>query len=316
MCKNLHHACTASAAQGRLQCTNALAMSGRRFEGRVAIVTGGSSGIGLACVKELLKEGAKVRVRALLSSVRDCARRVHCNMVHVAYPCSSFIVHSLIKGMRLLHVQYLWPSSTCASTRLTIQHETRGDRFFPFVGHVATHLRQNLIRMLSIMQSVAAVRMRPCMHTVDPRHSAWPVRVERARNPCSAHAHDPLILFGMWPPTCVRFTCCRSACTCTVDARPSAQCVCMQPEAHDVLHTRHNMSNHGTYRTRSINQVCFTTLPADAGKAIPALAAELAAELGDAGSADGLDARVLELAGNMRDEAFCDKVHSTTSCTA
>jgi hypothetical protein len=72
--------------------------------------------------------------------------------------CSySFIVHSLIKGMRRLHVQYFWPSSTCTSMRLIIEHETRGDRFFPFVGHVATHLRQNLIRMLSVMQSVAAV---------------------------------------------------------------------------------------------------------------------------------------------------------------
>ena len=83
-----------------------------------------------------------------------------------------------------------------------------------------------------------------------------------------------------------------------------------------MLHARHNLSNHCPYHTRSINQVCFTTLPADAGKAIPALAADLAAELGDAGSADGLDARVLELAGNMGDESFCDKVHSTVSCTA
>lgn len=32
-----------------------------RFSNAVAVVTGGSAGIGLATVKELLREGAKVR---------------------------------------------------------------------------------------------------------------------------------------------------------------------------------------------------------------------------------------------------------------
>ena len=74
-------------------------MSGRRFEGRVAIVTGGSSGIGLACVKELLKEGAKVRVRAFVSSVRDCAR-IAGNMVLRIHLCMFVQLHCSLTDQR------------------------------------------------------------------------------------------------------------------------------------------------------------------------------------------------------------------------
>ena len=63
-------------------------------------------------------------------------------------------------------------------------------------------------------------------------------------------------------------------------------------------------------------QVCFTTLPGDAGKAIAQLVEELknsastagSTDESDAGAAAGLDERVLEMAGNMADESFCDKV--------
>ncbi len=42
-----------------------------RFDGKVAIVTGGASGIGLATVKQLLAEGAKVMVADYTDKLRD-----------------------------------------------------------------------------------------------------------------------------------------------------------------------------------------------------------------------------------------------------
>jgi NAD(P)-dependent dehydrogenase (short-subunit alcohol dehydrogenase family) len=43
-----------------------------RFEGKVAVVTGGSSGIGLGIVRGLISEGAKVAI----GNFRGCAQRV------------------------------------------------------------------------------------------------------------------------------------------------------------------------------------------------------------------------------------------------
>jgi hypothetical protein len=106
--------------------------------------------------------------------------------------CSySFIVHSLIKGMRRLHVQYFWPSSTCTSMRLIIEHETRGDRFFPFVGHVATHLRQNLIRMLSVDHAVC--RCCQCVHACTQSNHGT-VRVQCVWREPEAHVRTRSIL--------------------------------------------------------------------------------------------------------------------------
>ncbi|MDE0537655.1 MAG: SDR family NAD(P)-dependent oxidoreductase, partial [Rhodospirillales bacterium] len=60
------------------------------FTGRVAVVTGGSSGIGLATVRALLDEGAKVaffaRGEARLNEALDRLKAVHGDRVH-AEPC-------------------------------------------------------------------------------------------------------------------------------------------------------------------------------------------------------------------------------------
>jgi len=48
----------------------------KRLEGKVAIVTGGSSGIGLSCAEELLKEGAKVAIFARTESTLKKAEEV------------------------------------------------------------------------------------------------------------------------------------------------------------------------------------------------------------------------------------------------
>src|SRR3954447_16368152 len=65
----------------------------RRFEGKVAVVTGGASGIGEACVRRLAGEGAAVviadvdaeRGRALADEVgAEQARFLHCDVARVA----------------------------------------------------------------------------------------------------------------------------------------------------------------------------------------------------------------------------------------
>ncbi|MDB5846708.1 MAG: short-chain dehydrogenase/reductase [Rhodoferax sp.] len=65
-------------------------MTSRRFEGRVALVTGGAAGIGRAVVDRLVREGARVAVWDINTAALDDCRRMHgedrtlCQQVDVA----------------------------------------------------------------------------------------------------------------------------------------------------------------------------------------------------------------------------------------
>jgi len=60
----------------RRRCESAPAVSGTRFQGLVALVTGGASGIGAATAQRLLKEGANVATFDLNPAVTDGALRL------------------------------------------------------------------------------------------------------------------------------------------------------------------------------------------------------------------------------------------------